>query len=124
MTKTRTLLIVLGGSLAVVLPFVLFGLFLGHVIWQRPHVIDLESAIPATPAPLAELNTEWDDYNSAPRFAGPVPRIEFVWSTNRESRGGTFDLWEAAGILLEGARLEIRTAPEPVWYLNSAANEF
>jgi len=123
MTKLKILLF---GALAIVAM-----ILLATVLFVNPrrhrvfHTIDLGSAIPAKVTPLAALNTEWDDYNTAPRFVGSQPwMIEFVWSTNRGSRGEDYDLWRASGILLEGGVLDVHRDPEPFPDLNSSANEF
>lgn len=77
---------------------------------------------PESPRPLAPLNTEYDDYNTAvsPWFDG------FVWSTNRGSKGGDFDLYRATvdfdaasnePVLREGE-------PTPLAATASPGNEF
>lgn len=46
----------------------------------------------AMPSGLAELNTEWDDYNAPAPYG---PKMTFVWATNRGSQGKHFDIWTA-----------------------------
>lgn len=48
-------------------------------------------APPDSPEPLTPLNTPYDDYNTAPLPSFPG----LVWSTNRGSKGGDFDLYTA-----------------------------
>jgi hypothetical protein len=45
---------------------------------------------PETPVAIADLNTEYDDYNSNINHIGK--RIDFYYSTNKASKGGNFDI--------------------------------
>jgi hypothetical protein len=47
--------------------------------------------LPATPAPIEGLNTEWDDYNAA----RPNDLDEILFSTNRGSKGKDLDVYRA-----------------------------
>ncbi len=68
---------------------------------------------------LSDLNTRWDDYNSA-----PPSRLEaFVWSTNRDSEDKEFDLWKASGSL-SSTGFDLHEAPQPLTRLASSGNEF
>lgn len=47
---------------------------------------------PAEAANLTALNSEWDDWNCAAPFESYAPRDSIIFSSNRATRGGTFDL--------------------------------
>jgi hypothetical protein len=89
---------------------------------------------------LAEMNTQYDDYNSAPPPQSKYPRSQvndlvFVYSTNSGTEGKNFDIWRGRLRFEQKSRLKGQTNPalaikteRIASFLpnetNSAANEF
>ncbi len=77
--------------------------------------------IPRDVHSIAPLNSEYDDIN----MAAPPQLDQFVWSTNRGTNGGTFDLWTASGTFFDGGlALKEDGQPHPFEPSASPADEF
>lgn len=74
---------------------------------------------PGAAAPMTPLNTAWDDYNAAPDPEYP----SFVWSSNRASQGGDFDVFRADIVFGSGGEVRILDGPALLAPTHSSSDE-
>jgi len=65
--------------------------------------------LPSVPRPLTAINSPFDDFNAA---APDVADGTLVFSTNRGTQGGTFDLWRV-GLKFEEDRVVVTSPLQP-----------
>jgi hypothetical protein len=67
-----------------------FLFFLVMTACRKPGSYYSSAAFPETPVNMGNINSEYDDYNSASPFVGTT--FPLCFSTNRKSRGADFDI--------------------------------
>ena len=70
--------------------------------------------LPETPFNLVALNSPYDDWNCGIPWEEYTPGMEFLFSSNRNTKGGTFDL-TPHNLVIQGEN-NFRTSNDSAWY--------